>query len=380
MIEKGIARTTAFTMRDSTTGQPKTTLNAGDVTVRVSKDGGAFAAATNTPVAIQDTGANTGEFAVTLTATEMNADAIVIKATAVGCIEVRQKISTEAAYTAARAGYVDNLSGGAVALNGTVAKEATLSVVAGYIDTEITAIINAIASLQADLGDPSVDATTIYAKILALQAAVAVIPTTINSELTATHGSGVWGPGFGGDKVVTMTVRDNLTDATIPDVVYYVFDTEGVIRYSGMTDGNGAAVFNANSGNYTVKLHKALVNFAASYSLVVSGNVNVTFKGDLLTIPIPTVPGMCVIIADLAAVGMAPKAGVKLTATVKQPPKTINGIFLDQEPWEAVTQPNGRATLEVPQGVIWNVSFAPIGMDIEVDTTGAASINLKDKV
>ena len=123
MIEKGIARTIAFTMRDSTTGAPKTTLIAGDVTVKISKDGGAFAAATNAPVAIQDTAVNTGEFSLVLTATEMTADVIVIKATAAACIEVRQKIATEANYTATKAGYIT----GTVALDSTVAKEATLS-------------------------------------------------------------------------------------------------------------------------------------------------------------------------------------------------------------------------------------------------------------
>lgn len=136
MIEKGIARTITFTMRDSTTGQPKTTINAGDVTVKISKDGGAFAATTNTPVAIQDTSVNTGEFALTLTSTEMTADAIVIKGTATGCIEVRLKIATEANYTATRAGYLT----GAVALDSTVAKEATTIAASGNIITEINQI------------------------------------------------------------------------------------------------------------------------------------------------------------------------------------------------------------------------------------------------
>lgn len=123
MIEKGIARTITLTMRDSTTGQPKTTLIAGDVTVKISKNGGAFAATTNSPVAIQDTGVNTGEFSLLLTATEMTADAIVIKATATACIEVRAKVATEANYTATKAGYIT----GTLALDSTVAKEATLN-------------------------------------------------------------------------------------------------------------------------------------------------------------------------------------------------------------------------------------------------------------
>lgn len=62
------------------------------------------------------------------------------------------------------------------------AKEATLTTIASYIDTEITEIINAIAALQADVGNPSVDATTIYARLQALATAVAgFLPQTAHT-------------------------------------------------------------------------------------------------------------------------------------------------------------------------------------------------------
>lgn len=47
-----------------------------------------------------------------------------------------------------------------------------LATIAGYIDTEITQIIDAVAALQADLGDPSADATTIYARLLEVRTQV----------------------------------------------------------------------------------------------------------------------------------------------------------------------------------------------------------------
>ncbi|MDH4164740.1 MAG: hypothetical protein OEW15_18930 [Nitrospirota bacterium] len=63
-----------------------------------------------------------------------------------------------------------SLSDGDVALNSTVAKAADLATVASYIDTEITAIIDAIAALQADMGDPSGAGTTLQTEIATLLA------------------------------------------------------------------------------------------------------------------------------------------------------------------------------------------------------------------
>jgi hypothetical protein len=59
-----------------------------------------------------------------------------------------------------------------VAQDTTVAKAIDLATVAAYLDTEITEIINAIAALQADLGDPSADATTLYARLLEVRTQV----------------------------------------------------------------------------------------------------------------------------------------------------------------------------------------------------------------
>ncbi|OGC00151.1 hypothetical protein A2V82_16580 [candidate division KSB1 bacterium RBG_16_48_16] len=67
----------------------------------------------------------------------------------------------------------------------TVAKEATLATVVGYIDTEITAIINAISALQTDLGDPSADTTTLYSQLLLVKGYVDTLETAIASHEAA---------------------------------------------------------------------------------------------------------------------------------------------------------------------------------------------------
>ena len=65
----------SFLMTDSTDNTPKTGLT---VTVQVSKDGGAFANATNTPA----TEIGNGAYKIDITQTEMNADILLFKATA----------------------------------------------------------------------------------------------------------------------------------------------------------------------------------------------------------------------------------------------------------------------------------------------------------
>lgn len=89
---------------------------------------------------------------------------------------------------------------GDIALDSTVAKETTLeakasqdslNLVATYIDTEVQAIFDALAALQADIGDPSAEtpATTISAKIEALKNAVALLPANPVNILSATKGA-----------------------------------------------------------------------------------------------------------------------------------------------------------------------------------------------
>lgn len=71
-------------------------------TVTVSKDGGAPASATNSPSHVGN-----GHWKISLTQTEMNADVVVVTATASGCVPAQREIYTEADYSSTRAGYLD---------------------------------------------------------------------------------------------------------------------------------------------------------------------------------------------------------------------------------------------------------------------------------
>jgi len=87
-IEKNVQRTIVFKMVDATDfATPETGVT---VTEEISKDGGAFAACTNTFAEISN-----GWYKIVLTATEMNADEIIFKATGAGCAQCDRLILTE---------------------------------------------------------------------------------------------------------------------------------------------------------------------------------------------------------------------------------------------------------------------------------------------
>jgi len=87
-IKKGVERTVMFKMVDGTDfATPETGLS---VTCEISKDGGAFAGTTNSAAEIGN-----GWYKITLTATEMSADEIILKSTATGAAQSDRLILTE---------------------------------------------------------------------------------------------------------------------------------------------------------------------------------------------------------------------------------------------------------------------------------------------
>lgn len=87
-VKKGVERTVVFKMVDETDfATPETGLT---VTATISKDGGSFASCTNSVSEIAN-----GWYKVTLTATEMSADEIILKCTATGAAQCDRLIITE---------------------------------------------------------------------------------------------------------------------------------------------------------------------------------------------------------------------------------------------------------------------------------------------
>lgn len=80
----------------------------------VAKDAGDFAVCTNSPDQRNEpsSGPATNAWSIVLTATEMNADSVVLKITSTGCLDVDIPVITEGVWTATKAGYVDTAVSG----------------------------------------------------------------------------------------------------------------------------------------------------------------------------------------------------------------------------------------------------------------------------
>lgn len=88
-----------------------------------------------------------------------------------------------------------------------LATQASVNTIDDLLDTEITAIINAIAALQTDLGDPSVDATTLYAQLTLVKGYV----DDLETRLTATR-AGYLDNLSAGAAALEVTMQAILTD------------------------------------------------------------------------------------------------------------------------------------------------------------------------
>ena len=86
--QKSTEQTIMFKMVDST--DFATPVTSASPVIEISKDAGAFAASTNSAVEVSD-----GWYKITLTAAEMDAEEIIIKATAAGAAQSDRVVSTE---------------------------------------------------------------------------------------------------------------------------------------------------------------------------------------------------------------------------------------------------------------------------------------------
>lgn len=91
LLPSGVAKGAAFTLSFfmALSSDHVTPATGKTVTVQVSKDGGAFAAATNSPAEI-----SAGWYKIILTATEMNADTVAIKITETDCDQANILLAT----------------------------------------------------------------------------------------------------------------------------------------------------------------------------------------------------------------------------------------------------------------------------------------------
>lgn len=184
-----------------------------------------------------------------------------------------------------------------------------------------------------------------------------------------------------GQYIVTVTFKDQGGNF-IPGVHCGVRAANGADNTEVHGDDSGIASFSRNPDDYLLLPKLAGYTFPATVPFtVIDADLPVAVVGTRLTTPLSGDPDGCMLVADLISFGLAPRAGVKLSATLQHAPQaTAAGQIVDPGPWEAFTLDNGRASLPLPQGFKWYVEFAPLGRKIAIDTTGKAEVILADVV
>lgn len=186
--------------------------------------------------------------------------------------------------TAVRAGYLDNLSGGAVALASTALSNAVWTAAkAAFIDAAISSVSAGDAT--------SANQTTIINHLTSIKdnnAGADFDSSTDSLEAIRNRGDAAWvtGGGLSGSNAIIFTIQDgsgnNITEAAVE-----IWDSANTTFYEKQfTNSSGQVSSNIDDGTYTVRIHKGGYTFS-NQTLVVSGAASETYTGTAL---IPTEP------------------------------------------------------------------------------------------
>lgn len=219
------------------------------------------------------------------------------------------------------------------ALNSTVAKEATLATVAGYLDTEIADILTALQNI---------------------------------GGLTGIH-------------TATLQFYRTATVTPIPDVLADVYDSGEAVRLNGtqlVANALGRIVFLRNNGTYKVRAMLAGFNFTTATVTVADGNVSATIYGDAVDIPAPPVAGTQTLHGDVARLNLAAAEGDTVSATVASK-QIVSGIILQNLKLDATIDALGQFTLTVPKAARIRVRIESHG-DYEFTVSAEDTANIAD--
>lgn len=151
------------------------------------------------------------------------------------------------------------------------------------------------AMIQASGGDFQFDA---LALALAPSGGGGGAPTAveIDTQLSLTHGAGLWGAGTAGANTVSILVRDSVTHAPIPGARVTLRTALGTLYDQRTTDGDGIAAFTADNGDYLISvIPVASYVGVTNQALTVDGAESVTIDLVLRSVTVPSMPGLATI-------------------------------------------------------------------------------------
>lgn len=240
------------------------TLAAGDI--QVSKDAGSFANIGTLPTEI----GTSGVLPVALTATEMDADRVTVRFHDAAGDQWQDALVT--IYTAGQTLDTTDTAVDGKASQTSVDDLPTNSELATALAGSDDAVLAAIAALN-NLSSAGAQAAAAAALLAYTAAKTTDVPSAgeIDTQLSSTHGAGLWG-GAGGSGAVSTPIT--ITDGTNPldgVEVWVTTDQAGSnMVASGVTDALGVVTFLLDPGDYYVWKQLAGWNFTNPEDLEVT--------------------------------------------------------------------------------------------------------------
>lgn len=209
----------------------------------------------------------------------------------------------------------------------------------------------------------------------------------IDTQLSGTHGAGLWGSAGSGAHTVTLTLLDQ-DDLPVEGVLVTLWNEAETLRLAGpeTTDADGQVVFNRDDGVYQVLVTTtAGFETLAAQELTVSGATSETYVLTRRTATPPAMAGLCTVQFWLRNLGLQEVTGRTVSAVPSAPGAAVDGALIVNATWADVSDVDGYAELQLP----WEDQFTRGDGQIIVKVqgwgeaaisipSGADSVNFED--
>jgi len=251
-----------------------------------------------------------------------------------------------------------------------VATATALAVVAGYLDTEIAAILG---SLPANLSALSIDALTGAVRIasdafgnafvissfatstdvLAIREKTDQFVFTVTNQVDANALTGGGGGGNGGPNArrIVVTVEDDDEVGVAGAMVHVLTDAEIATAQKPSTGIGGTAELLLDDGDYILRV-------VAPNGFIQPSDVEITVTDSESPVTVslvsqptvtPELPGMCVIRFSVLTAGAAPVSAATITAISLDGLATVDGSVITNIAATATTNGSGYAEIQLPR-------------------------------
>lgn len=202
-----------------------------------------------------------------------------------------------------------------------------------------------------------------------------VTRSSIDTTLTASHGSGSWLSALAtGARTITFTVQDDDTNP-VANVSLSIFDSGNTIFLGRVvTNGSGIATANLDDATYSIRQERSLYTpDNAVESLIVTASASVTYDGTIYTAADATLVTQCRISGYLRNAGGAVGANERVFFRATVPQNDAATIVYANEQVTALTDSLGFFQADLDRGITVIVSSTFIGFTETAKTVPSAA-------